>query len=202
MFSQAVYSDPNVLLENPDLIGQDGYAAFGSALWFYMMPQSPKPSMHEVSTNLYVPNAYDVSRDLGATFGATTLIINGGLECSKGGEENENSQKRASHYVAFLNYFGLPEETEASLGCADMQPFASESSSSYPMSLDMNWAITDSCKVAPWFTGFSIFNEDDYKRCVCWAIDPDNFTECLEGMMEEDDKEILTKNEDLKIEIN
>ena len=70
------------MLEDPDLVASDGYTAFLSALWFYMTPQAPKPSIHELATKLYVPNTSDVSRGLGAIFGASTMIINGGLECT------------------------------------------------------------------------------------------------------------------------
>ena len=33
--------------------------AFLSAIYFYMMPTAPKPSMHEIATYLYEPNASD-----------------------------------------------------------------------------------------------------------------------------------------------
>ena len=52
-FSRMAYDDDKVLLANPDLVGSNGYTAFLSALWFYMTPQSPKPSMHEIATRLY-----------------------------------------------------------------------------------------------------------------------------------------------------
>lgn len=98
-FSTAEFGDQNVLLANPDLVGKDGYTAFSSAMWFYMTPQAPKPSMHEIATKLYVPSAYDVSQGLGSVFGATTMVINGGLECTTpDGQENGNSQLRSSYY--------------------------------------------------------------------------------------------------------
>ena len=53
----------------------------GSALWFYMTPSIPEPSMHEVATRLYTPNSADQSTGNTATFGATINIINGGIEC-------------------------------------------------------------------------------------------------------------------------
>ena len=55
--------------------------------------------MHEVANRLFVPNDYDTEQGLGSYFGATTMIINGGLECSDFAEvENEDSQMRISHY--------------------------------------------------------------------------------------------------------
>ena len=84
-----------------------------------MTPQAPKPSIHELATKLYVPNASDITKGLGATFGASTMVINGGLECTTDdGTENDNSQMRMEYHSKFLEDFGLPEETD--LGCATM----------------------------------------------------------------------------------
>jgi len=74
------------LLENPDLVHTDAYTVFTSALWFYMTPQSPKPSIHDVITGFMVPTDADISANIEATFGTTTNIINGGHECGKGSE--------------------------------------------------------------------------------------------------------------------
>mmetsp|Transcript_30418 Transcript_30418/g.37445 ORF Transcript_30418/g.37445 Transcript_30418/m.37445 type:complete len:83 (+) Transcript_30418:436-684(+) len=80
------------LLNEPGLLAQDGTASMSAALWFYMFPQAPKPSMHELANQTYQPSAYDTTTGLGAYFGATTMVINGGLECTTDdGEENENS---------------------------------------------------------------------------------------------------------------
>jgi len=85
------------LLKNPDLVSTNGYTAFASALWFYMTPQTPKPSMHEIATELYVPNSDDQSRGLGPYFGSSTMVINGGLECSSG-TESQASLNRISYF--------------------------------------------------------------------------------------------------------
>ena len=70
------------LLRNPDLLHEDGSLAMASGIWFYMTPQDPKPSMHDVMTGFFVPNAVDQAANIGATFGTTTNIINGALECN------------------------------------------------------------------------------------------------------------------------
>lgn len=58
-----------------------------------MTPQAPKPSMHEIATYLYVPSEFDVTQGLGSVFGATTMVINGGLECTtEDGEESFGSK--------------------------------------------------------------------------------------------------------------
>ncbi len=72
------------LLYNPDKVATVPYLAIGSALWYYMTPSVPQPSMHEVATRFFEPNSADESTGNTATFGATINIINGGIECGKG----------------------------------------------------------------------------------------------------------------------
>lgn len=91
-------------LENPHLIAQDGSLAMSSGIWFYMTPQDPKPSMHDVMTGFFVPNDIDIQKNIGADFGTTTNIINGGLEC---GFHSEKANSRATYYLEWLNFFGL-----------------------------------------------------------------------------------------------
>jgi hypothetical protein len=70
--------DANVyLLKNPDAVLDDSETLFFSALWFYMTPQSPKPSMHDVATGYMEPTSFDTTAKLGADFGTTINIING-----------------------------------------------------------------------------------------------------------------------------
>lgn len=52
-----------------------------AGIWFYMTPQAPKPSMHDVMTGFYVPNSADIAANFTASFGTTINIINGGFEC-------------------------------------------------------------------------------------------------------------------------
>ncbi|KAH0980480.1 hypothetical protein GBA52_007657 [Prunus armeniaca] len=70
------------LLTNPDLVATDPVISFKTALWFWMTPQSPKPSCHDVITRRWNPSGADKSA--GPGYGVTTNIINGGLECGKG----------------------------------------------------------------------------------------------------------------------
>ena len=78
---------------------------------------------------MYVPNASDKKNGLYQSFGASTMIINGGLECSKH-KETAGSESRIEYFKQFLTYFGL--KAEKGLGCANMKPFDANSSSSYP----------------------------------------------------------------------
>lgn len=49
----------SVLLSEPDSLITDGELSFMSALWYYMYPQSPKPSMHDALLGYYVPEKHD-----------------------------------------------------------------------------------------------------------------------------------------------
>ena len=55
-----------------------------AGLWFYMTPQDPKPSMHDIMTGYFTPNGVDQGSNMTADFKSTINVINGGLECGKG----------------------------------------------------------------------------------------------------------------------
>ena len=82
-FSKFLYNDVSVLLNNPDLVQQDGVLAFKSAIWFWMMPQCPKPSCHQAMHELWLPQTgeYTATKMYKKGFAHTNNIINGGLEC-------------------------------------------------------------------------------------------------------------------------
>lgn len=81
IFAPSAYDSKMYFLENPQLIAEDGSLAMSAGIWFYMTPQDPKPSMHDVMTGFFVPNDVDKQNNIGADFATTTNIINGGLEC-------------------------------------------------------------------------------------------------------------------------
>ena len=80
------YHSKEYLLKNPELVHQDGFLAMAAGIWFYMSPQKPKPSMHDVMTGFFVPTAADIAGKFAANFGTTTNIINGGFECGQATE--------------------------------------------------------------------------------------------------------------------
>ena len=88
LFSRFMYEgNASTLLENPDKVAQEGWLAVSSAIWFYTMPQPPKPSMHDVVVGIWQPNEADEKANIKPGFGATINIINGGLECNKSSED-------------------------------------------------------------------------------------------------------------------
>ena len=76
-----------------------GFYAFSSALWLYMTPQVPKPSIHDIVTGFFSPNSSEISTNILAGFGATINIISNGLECNTSdGVESTAAQTRAQYY--------------------------------------------------------------------------------------------------------
>jgi hypothetical protein len=69
------------LLENPERVASEGWLAFASALWIYMTPVSPKPSMHDIVAGFWTPNTADTAAGFKRGFGATINILNGLEEC-------------------------------------------------------------------------------------------------------------------------
>ena len=107
------------LLANPDLLVQDGVLAFRSAIWFWMTPQAPKPSCHDVITGQWTPSSADVAADRLPGFGMTINIINGGIEC--GYARSSSVTDRLGFYARFTSLLGVSEGTN--LDCDTMNPY-------------------------------------------------------------------------------
>ncbi len=125
--SEFLFGDKNVLLANPEQIIQDGALAFQTAIWFWMTPQYPKPSAHDVMVGNWTPSNYDLERNRTPGFGMTINIINGGVECGKGTEINKVLH-RIGHYNRFSDILGVNNDLDTTddcseCGCAQMTPF-------------------------------------------------------------------------------
>lgn len=99
---------------------EDGFLAMAAGIWFYMTPQDPKPSMHDVMTGFFEPNATDLGLNITASFGTTINIINGGIECGQL-PENSKAASRGEYYLEWLNFFGMPAEGD--LGCGNQASY-------------------------------------------------------------------------------
>ncbi|MFH7027717.1 MAG: glycoside hydrolase family 19 protein [Heteroscytonema crispum UTEX LB 1556] len=93
------------LLNNPDLVKSDAAISFETALWFWMTPQSPKPSCHDVMSDRWAPSGDDASKGRVPGFGMTINIINGGLECSISTPPQVND--RVGFYQRFCQMLGV-----------------------------------------------------------------------------------------------
>ena len=127
--SEFLFGDKNILLANPEKVIQEGVIAFETGIWFWMTPQYPKPSCHDVMIpGKWTPTPAEAAGGLKAGFGTTVNIINGGVECG-GATENNKVLSRIGH---FQRYTGIKQvsmelnggNNTANLGCANMKRFA------------------------------------------------------------------------------
>ncbi|KAJ8618293.1 hypothetical protein MRB53_014479 [Persea americana] len=98
------------LLNYPDLVATDPVISFKTAFWFWMTPQPPKPSCHDVITCRWTPSDADRAAGRLPGYGVITNIINGGLECGKGTDSR------------VLRYLGC-ESYGDNLDCYNQRPF-------------------------------------------------------------------------------
>ena len=136
-----------------------------AGIWFYMTPQDPKPSMHDVMTGFFVPADRDIENGIGANFGTTINIINGAVECSQS-PENSKAASRAEYYLKWLEFFNLPAED--GLTCGNMSNyFPYEGAGDVVGYWAQAWSGATECRPATYQTAYSMSARDDYKRCIC-----------------------------------
>ncbi len=119
-FSEAWFGSPDNLLQHPEYVAGDPALNFTSGLWFWMTPQYPKPSCHDIMTGKWRPTAIDSAGGRLPGFGATVNVINGGVECGKG-RNMEETANRYQYYRYFCNYFHVSPGDH--IECADQKPF-------------------------------------------------------------------------------
>lgn len=107
------------LLNDPDLVKRDPVVSWETALWFWMTPQAPKPSAHDVMIGRYAPTPAEAAAGRFPGFGLTVDIINGGLEC--GFPTPAAVEDRVGFYQTFTGLLGVTPG--ANLTCEAMQPF-------------------------------------------------------------------------------
>jgi len=119
--SDCIFGNSKILLNNPDLLQTDAVAAFKSAIYFWMTPQTHKPSAHDVMIGKWLPNATDKAKGRTAGFGMTINIINGPVECNQG-DNMTAMTNRIGYYVYFLAKLGVSDQNCA-CSCGKMHPF-------------------------------------------------------------------------------
>ncbi|KAF7827759.1 endochitinase A2 [Senna tora] len=109
------------LLNNPDLVTSDAVISFKTALWFWMTPQSPKPSCHDVITGRWSPSGADYAAGRQPGYGTITNIINGGLECGRG--QDSRVADRIGFYKRYCDLLGVGYGNN--LDCYNQRSFGS-----------------------------------------------------------------------------
>jgi len=122
LFSSIIYGDKSVLLDQPEIVAQDGKIGYMTAILFWMTPQSPKPSAHDVIVNKWKPTKADMAKGLGSRgFGVTIMVLNG-LEADQGETEGSGVKRRAGHYRDLTNAMGV-DITGEKVNTLGMKPF-------------------------------------------------------------------------------
>lgn len=163
-FSLAMFSDVTTLLNQPNLVA-DTWLNLASAIFFYVYPQPPKPSMLFALDGSWQPNQHDIDNGLVPGFGVTTQIINGGIECG-GNSEHVQSSNRIEYYLSFAVYLSVPVSQDEVLGCAKMQRFNTQGSGALSIYWEQDWSRANACKRVNYQTPFSALIEGDYVKCV------------------------------------
>lgn len=120
--SDCIYGNKNTLLNNPDLVSSDSVIAFETAIYFWMTPQSLKPSAHDVIIGKWIPTISEAQKNYKSGFGLTINIINGKLECNQG-DGNTAMNDRIGFYQYFLKKFNI-NDANCACSCGQMAPFA------------------------------------------------------------------------------
>lgn len=163
-FSQVMFNgDQSVLLNNPDLVAES-WLNLSSAVFFFVFPQPPKPSMLHVVDGTWVPNSFDISRGLGNNFPTTIQIIN--AECQDS-VTKPAAQNRLDYYMAFSTDLGWNYNQE-SMACASMGRFDSGSSAAYNIYWEKNWNTGGEyqCQLVSYQTPYNALIEGQYVKCV------------------------------------
>ncbi len=119
--SNIIFGDRNILLNNPELVETDPVVAFKAAIYFWMTPETHKPSAHDVMTGKWQPTANDKAH--GRTtpgFGMTINIVNGDIECGKG--DNFGMADRIGFYRFFLKKLNV-SDPNCACSCVTVQPY-------------------------------------------------------------------------------
>jgi basic endochitinase B len=119
-FSEVWFGTKDSLLANPSALAQDPVLAFVSAIWFWMTPQFPKPSCHDIMVGKWVGDSQDSLKGRLPGFGAVVNVINGGVSCGNSLEEVKTTY-RYRYYQFFCNYFQVPPGENIS--CTTQIPF-------------------------------------------------------------------------------
>jgi chitodextrinase len=171
-FSDAMFGTVRTLLDKPELVA-DTWLNLASAVFFFVYPQPPKPSMLHVIDGTWKPNAADAAANISPGFGATIHIINGGIECNSGTDKPQ-ATNRINYYKSTAGYFSVPIANNEALSCATMKPFPSDGAGAQLLSWEQDWSYDPSrtdgksyaCKLVNYQTRHNALKDGDYVKCV------------------------------------
>ncbi|KAI9190820.1 lysozyme-like domain-containing protein [Polychytrium aggregatum] len=159
-FSEVLYGDANLLLDSPDNVATT-WLNLASAVFFFVYPQPPKPSMLFVIDGTWVPNADDISRGLGNNFPTTIQIINS--ECQDS-PTKAAAQNRINYYRNFTADLSI-DISHDNMACAGMGLFSSASSAAIYIYWDQS-STPYECELVNYQTPFNGLIDGQYVACV------------------------------------
>ncbi len=160
ILSLGLYNNEKILLDSPEIISENGIIWLASAIWYYMIPQNQKPSLHDIVTWYWKPNATEMRNWLEQWFWATINAINNDL-CGQG-KETEEAQTRIDFFSEFAN--ALQVNMGSSYSCKKAGDFEI---SNYPV-VRYYWekdSRYSSCKLVSYSTNYSFFAWDGFEKC-------------------------------------
>lgn len=171
-FSDAMFGTVRTLLDKPELVA-DTWLNLASAIFFFVYPQPPKPSMLHVVDGSWQINDADRQAQLSPGFGATIHIINGGIECGQGYDKPQ-AQNRISYYQSLAAYFAVPIAASEALSCANMKAFPAGGAGAQLLYWEQDWSYDPrrpdgksyACKLVSYQTPHYALKAGDYVRCV------------------------------------
>lgn len=108
--SDVLFGDSSILLKNPEKVTEDGVTGIMTGIWFWMTPQPPKPSCHQVITGIWEPKAGAPNEKYNGNFGLTIVIIN-----NESGQSETGAgavARRARYYRIFAAKMGADISNE------------------------------------------------------------------------------------------
>ncbi len=177
-FSEVIYEgDASVLLQDPDLVA-DSWLNLATVVWYYLKPESPKPSIVHVIDRTWAPTPSELKAGIGFGFGTTTNIINGGLECGERNGQTRTPSNRTENWKGLADYFQVTIHADENESCDQQTPYGSLSFDGAQDPLytywDVSWKYSPDrpegfsfeCDLVGFRTIYSALVPSDYEKCV------------------------------------
>ena len=172
LFSRNILGSKHYLLTHADRVENESWEAIVSAMWLYMIPVSPKPSMHQIAIGSWTPNLKDKINNIESGFGASILVSKPELCAATMIEEMELLGHYYTETLTFLEGTRLATDF---IRCDGMNLFNQDSDTYLPFF----WNTTPStispasCVLGFQQTAFSVFRPESYAECLQWINDED-----------------------------
>lgn len=177
-FSEAMFDgNASVLLSAPGRVA-DSWLNLASAIWFFLTPQAPKPSMLHVVDRTWKPSQRELDAGIGYGFGTTINIINGGIECGAHNKDKGQPVNRIRYWEGLAAHYNIPQLPDEKNTCWQQTPYGSLNLNGATDVLYTNWdgnwkyyadrpsGYSFECELVGFQTAYSALVKGDYEKCV------------------------------------